>query len=111
MGWPIEQMPKRSRELSAIVANAATAVDAISRVEGVSAQALLFQVLTAGRSGEVRGARWVEFDFEAELWDVPEERMKGKRPHRVPLSTQAIALLQSMPRYEDCDLVFPGRQL
>jgi len=93
------------------VADAATAIEAISRVDGVSVQALLFQVLTAGRSGEIRGARWAEFDLEAALWDVPEERMKGKRPHRVPLSAQAIALLQSLPRYEDCDLVFPGRQL
>lgn len=106
-----EKIAKVKHHPAVPVENAATAVDAIRRVEGVSAQALLFQVLTAGRSGEIRGARWAEFDLEAALWDVPEARMKGKRPHRVPLSAQAIALLQSMPRYEDCDLVFPGRQL
>lgn len=93
------------------VAEVADAVSSIKRIEGISAQALLFQVLTAGRSGEVRGARWSEFDLEARQWDVPGERMKSKKPHRVALSTQAVELLQVLPRYEECDLVFPGRKL
>lgn len=42
---------------------------------------------------------------------MPAECMKGKRPHRVPLSRQAVELLRSMPRYEECDLVFPGRKM
>ena len=44
-----------------------------------------FLVLTASSSGEVRGARWDEFDTDAALWAVPAERAKNRRPHRVPL--------------------------
>lgn len=56
--------------------------------------ALLFTILTLGRSGEVRYATWKEIDFENKLWVIPEERMKAKRLHRVPLSQQAIELLE-----------------
>lgn len=73
---------------------------------GVAARALEFGILTAARSGEVRGARWDEIDFDAAIWTVPEQRMKAGREHRVPLSTAALALIKSMPRVED--LVFPG---
>jgi integrase len=93
------------------VAQIAAAVTAIKGIEGVSAQALLFQVLTAGRSGEIRGARWSELDLDSRQWDVPAERMKAKRPHRVPLSQQAVDLIKAMPRHEGCDLVFPGRKM
>ncbi|WP_329609810.1 tyrosine-type recombinase/integrase [Paracoccus benzoatiresistens] len=51
--------------------------------------ALEFPVLTAARSGEVREARWDEIDMTAEVWEIPAERMKMKRPHRVPLSPRA----------------------
>ncbi len=73
---------------------------------GMGARALEFVILTAARSGEVRGACWSEIDFEAGLWIVPGERMKAGREHRVPLSTGALAVLGSMPRMGD--LVFPG---
>ena len=52
-----------------------------------------FLILTACRSNEVRGATWAEIDLEAGLWEIPSERMKMARPHRIPLSAQAIALL------------------
>ncbi len=106
-----EKIAKVKHHPAVPVVKVAAAVAAIRGIEGVSAQALLFQVLTAGRSGEIRGARWSEFDLDAGQWDVPAERMKGKRPHRVPLSRQAVELLRSMPRYEECDLVFPGRKM
>lgn len=73
---------------------------------GTGARALEFVILTACRSGEARLATWAEIDFEAGLWIVPGERMKAGREHRVPLSTGALAVLQSMPRMGD--LVFPG---
>ena len=68
-----------------------------------------FLVLTAARSGEARGARWSEIDLGAKLWTIPAERMKMSRPHRVPLSRQAIFLLTHNRDYlgED-DLVFAG---
>jgi integrase len=75
---------------------------------GVAAKALHLAILCASRSGEVRLARWQEFDLAQATWTIPPERMKAGRIHRVPLSAQAVALLESMPRRHDDDLVFPG---
>lgn len=80
---------------------------------GVSALALQFVVLTAARSGEVRGVTWAEFDLDQRLWLVPANRMKARREHRVALSDQAIEVLtQAKGIYVDTpgpdDLVFPG---
>lgn len=74
--------------------------------EGIAARAVEFGILTAARSGEVRGATWAEIDLAAALWTVPAERMKGGREHRVPLSTRAVALLETAPRTGD--FIFPG---
>lgn len=54
--------------------------------EGVGARAFEFIVLTAARTGEVIGAKWTEVDFVNKVWNVPEERMKARRPHRKPTS-------------------------
>jgi integrase len=75
--------------------------------EGVAARAIEFAILTACRSGEVRGARWSEFDLRARLWTIPAERMKAGREHRVPLATGAMALLAAIERQGD--IVFTGR--
>ncbi|WP_150298862.1 tyrosine-type recombinase/integrase [Pseudomonas profundi] len=72
----------------------------------ISAKALEFAVLTAARSGEVRGATWGEIDLEARVWRLSAERMKADRIHRVPLSDAAVALLESLPRGPDTALVF-----
>jgi integrase len=69
--------------------------------EGSAARALEFAILTAARTGEVIGARWSEFDFEAKMWLVPAERMKAGRGHRVALSDAAIAILPGMERNGD----------
>ena len=76
--------------------------------EGVSARAVEFAILTACRSGEVRGARWSEFDTAGKLWTIPAERMKAKREHQVPLSDAALALLGSITKDDDADVVFAG---
>jgi integrase len=60
-------------------------------VEGMSALALEFQILTACRSGEVLKAQWSEIDLEARLWRIPASRMKARREHVVPLSEPAMA--------------------
>lgn len=71
-------------------------------------------LLTMARKNELLRARWTEFDLDAAVWDVPAERMKMKRPHRVPLSLQALALLVGVrqltgPRDgEDEGYVFPS---
>jgi integrase len=71
--------------------------------------ALRLLVLTAVRPGEVRGARWDEFDMEAALWIIPAERMKMGQEHRVPLSRQALDILKAMvPLSGEKTLVFPS---
>lgn len=76
--------------------------------EAVSALALEFLILTAARSGEVRGARWNEIDLEKGIWVVPADRMKAGREHRVPLSGPARALLKSLSSRRTGPFVFPG---
>jgi integrase len=75
---------------------------------GTAARALEFAVLTAGRTGEVLGAKWAEIDLEAKTWIVPAGRMKGGREHRVPLSEPACAVLQRMTKVRENEYVFPG---
>lgn len=65
---------------------------------GTGARALEFAILTAARSGEVRGATWDEIDFDAALWTIPASRMKAEVEHQVPLAPDAIAVLRAMER-------------
>lgn len=81
---------------------------ALSGQEGIAARALAFAILTAARSGEVRGARWPEIDLEAALWTIPAQRMKAGKEHRVPLFGGALALLRAVPRQGD--IIFSGRR-
>lgn len=83
-------------------------MDDLRQREGMAARALEFAILTAGRTGEVIGARWDELDVEAKLWTVPADRMKGRRAHRVPLSDRAIEILADVPREAGSEFVFPG---
>jgi integrase len=78
--------------------------------DAMGALALQFAILTAARSSEVRLATWREIDFESNVWAVPADRMKGEREHRVPLCSQAIAVLRKVePLKSDLDsLIFPG---
>ena len=92
-----------------------TAWGSLSRRSGASNAyigtilAFQFLVLTAARSGEVRGARWSEVDFDARTWTVPASRMKAGRAHRVPLSAAALGVLRDAREYSDgSGLVFPS---
>lgn len=76
--------------------------------DGVAALATRFAILTAARSGEVRGARWSEIDLKARPWTVPALRMKAGKEHRVPLSTAAIGLLQKLEH--GGELIFAGHR-
>ncbi|CAK8722987.1 MAG: Phage integrase family protein [Candidatus Electronema aureum] len=72
--------------------------------------ALQFTILTAARSGETRGATWAEINLDAALWRIPGARMKMDSPHTVPLSRQAVAILERAGRlYGREGLTFPGR--
>ena len=76
--------------------------------DGMGARALEFLAMTASRSGEIRGATWAEIDLENGIWTIPAARMKMKREHRVPLSSEALALLKDLPRFEGSPYVFPA---
>jgi len=79
------------KEVPAVVAD-------IRKLDSTSAKALLFTVLTAVRTGETLGATWDEIDLEAKLWTIPAERMKAGAEHKVPLASEVIVLLESLPR-------------
>ncbi len=91
----------------------------LSEREGMAARALQFLALTAARSGEVRGMTWAEVTItpadnptkpdktpRTGLWTVPASRMKNGREHRVPLTAEAVALLEALPRMKDSPYVF-----
>ncbi|QGN56135.1 site-specific integrase [Novosphingobium sp. Gsoil 351] len=82
-------------------------VRALRAREAVAALALEFTILTAARSGEVIGARWSEVDLAKAIWTVPADRMKAAKEHRVPLSTRAVAILESLQPLES-EWLFPG---
>jgi integrase len=73
-------------------------------IEGISAIALRFAILSCGRTSDVIGAVWPEFDLQRDLWVVPAARMKAKREWRVPLAREARALLHHIER--DGEYVF-----
>jgi integrase len=73
---------------------------------GVGALALEFTILTAARSGEVRGAKWSE--ISGNTWSIPADRMKAGTAHTVPLSDQARQILKKTPRVKGSDFVFPN---
>lgn len=81
---------------------------ALRERDGMAARALEFLALTAARSGEVRGMTWDEVTTEGgeAIWTIPAARMKMGKTHRVPLSAQAVALLEKLPRLDGSLYVF-----
>jgi len=82
-------------------------LQALRKIEGVSARCLEFAILTAARTGEAIAADWNEFDLEAAIWIVPAARMKGSEKHVVYLSPRAVEIVRAQTglRY-----VFPSPQ-
>ena len=78
-------------------------------MDGDSACALEFAILTATRTNETLKARWAEMDLRARVWTIPGERMKAGREHRVPLQAAAMAVLVAMRKaHPKSEWVFPG---
>lgn len=75
---------------------------------GISARALEFAILTAARSGEVRGAKWQEIDFKSKIWTIPANRMKAGKEHRIPLADESVQLLTKLPRIVGNEFLFPS---
>jgi integrase len=89
------------RQISALVA-------ALRAQEDVTARALEFLILSAGRTAEITGARWAEIDFLNKTWTIPSERMKARKEHRGPLSPAAIAILEGEKLQARGEFVFMG---
>ena len=91
----------------------AKVADAVARIRASAAGpaiklGLEFLVLTATRSGEVRGARWEEIDKDAATWTIPAARMKRGADHRVPLSARAVEMLEEARALSNYSgLIFP----
>lgn len=83
----------------------------LKKMEGYGARALEFCILTAARSGEVRGATWSEIDMDSGVWIIPKERMKAGKEHRIPLSGAALKLLRELPRMECSEYLFPSPRM
>jgi integrase len=76
---------------------------------GLGAAILRFALATAGRTNEVLGALWDEIDLDARLWVIPAARMKERLLHSVPLSDEALRVLEAMAAVRQSEFVFPGR--
>lgn len=85
------------------------ALETDPNISGVVRNGILLNLLTFVRPGAIRFAAWEDFDFEKKEWRIPKEKTKMKREHVVPLSTQAIAVLNVMKTHsKDLPYVFPG---
>ena len=111
----LDKLLSAPKKTTAVVHHEAVPVDgapafyaALQMRNGFAARALEFALLTAARSGEVRGAQWSEIDIDRGLWTIPGTRMKAGKEHRVPLSKLAIQVLCAQPKIEDYRLVFPA---
>lgn len=82
-------------------------VHALHKRAAVAALALEFTILTAARTGEVIGATWREIDLEKAMWTIPADRMKAAKEHRVPLSSRAVSILESLQPL-GMTYLFPG---
>ena len=104
--------PRKVRHRAALAASEVPAFFArLDEYKGYPAATLGLQLLmlTAVRPGELRDARWPEFDVKTAMWRIPAERMKMKTEHRVPLSSQALAILKQLRELElHHDLVLPS---
>ncbi len=85
-------------------------IEDLRGMEALAARALELLILTATRTSEVLKAQWSEFDLDNALWSIPAERMKAKRDHRIPLTSEALSVLGSLHQSRVSDYVFPGQK-
>ncbi|QDH34182.1 site-specific integrase [Porphyrobacter sp. YT40] len=109
-----KSLPKvrnRQNHLAALhYSKVAAFVGKLRERESIGRLAFEFLILTAARSGEVRGALWSEIDLTERTWTIPAERMKADVEHIVPLSDAALDVLKRarVHKEDGNDLVFPG---
>ena len=80
----------------------------LGEMDTLASMALRLQIFTATRPGEAVAAHWSEIDMPAKVWTIPGNRMKAGREHRIPLSPEAIKLLEKIPG-DRTGYVFPGK--
>lgn len=107
---PPRQKLQRGHHAAMAYQDVPTFVARLQGAEAMAARGLEFLILAAGRSGEVLGAKWIEFDFDAAMWTVPASRMKAGKEHRVPLSDRALAIVTALHEARVSDYVFPGEK-
>jgi integrase len=90
-------------------ADAPAVMAKLRAIDTAGARSVAFAILTASRISEATNAQWSEIDFDAKRWTIPEGRMKMREPHVVPLSRQALDLLDEMLKHRTGDFVFPGQ--
>jgi integrase len=112
----LDKLLPAPRKVRAVANHAAMAYSAVPSFmtelrarEGIAAAAMEFLVLTAARTGETLGAKWQEIDFKKSVWTIPHTRMKGGRPHQVPLSAPAVAVLKRMEKLRTGEIIFFGQ--
>ena len=89
--------------------NINTFISSLRKRSGSSALALEFMILTASRTGEIIGAKWLEINLSEKTWTIPAERMKAGKEHRVPLCNRALQILGNIKSNHNPDeFVFPG---
>ncbi|NRD88265.1 integrase, partial [Sphingopyxis sp. BSNA05] len=107
----LPRQPKKDNHFAAMPYDKVAAfLTYLRKRESFSRLALQFAILTAARSGEVRGATWDEIDLESGLWTIAASRMKASREHVVPLTEPALRIIRRCAelRLPTSDLVFPG---
>lgn len=108
----LPRQPRKTGHFAALPHAEVSAFVKRLRARGLSSSRLALEalILTAVRSGEVRGARWSELDDDLTLWTIPAEHMKAGAEHAVPLSAQAAGVFRQAQalRIKGCDLIFPG---
>jgi integrase len=93
----LPRQPKKDNHHAALPYEQAPALMAtLAKGDSIGRLALRFLILTAARSGEVRGATWSEINLEQKLWTIPGDRMKAGKTHIVPLQPAAVAILEQI---------------
>jgi len=113
---PVRVMKKRNQKNHPALSDAQIGVllrtlDESPRIQEETRIAMQLVMLTACRKAEVIEGRWNELDLDNNQWEIPADRMKGRRPHLIPLSSQAVTLLQRLRELvpETREHLFPNR--
>jgi integrase len=105
---PKRQRLTRGHHAAMAYADVPQFITKLRKRDALAALALEFTILTACRSGEVLGARWDEIDMESKVWEIPANRMKAGKLHRVPLVGRAYEILQALLNTKTNEFVFSG---